>query len=81
MSKSFTLCFFLAFLLFITSLGGVKMAAEAKDCSAAWDCADGSAGDASCRDLCRVRYGGVGVCVDYNIPNAPARQCFCSHEC
>ncbi|CAI0449127.1 unnamed protein product [Linum tenue] len=75
MAKSSVLCF-LFFLLVISSSGGARIVAEAKDCGATWDCTT----EERCWDDCRSRYDGKGHCDYRTHPFAP-RQCNCSYKC
>ncbi|CAL1362817.1 unnamed protein product [Linum trigynum] len=75
MAKSSALCF-LFFLLFIVSLGGDKMVAEAKHCLKTWNCNTTDI----CWDDCKSRYGGKGLCDLIPTPFVP-KQCLCSYEC
>ncbi|CAI0451309.1 unnamed protein product [Linum tenue] len=75
MAKSSTLYLLITLLVF-ASLDGAKMAVEAKECWATWDCD----GQDRCRADCKKRYGGIGVCDKYTAPFVPL-QCFCDYDC
>ncbi|CAN1141529.1 Putative defensin-like protein 184 [Linum perenne] len=75
MTKSFALCFFLSF-MFLTSLGRMKMAVEARYCTDTWECDRVD----RCSDDCKHKHNGMGICYPPIGPYVPS-QCVCIYNC
>ncbi|XVF31211.1 hypothetical protein REPUB_Repub16aG0126200 [Reevesia pubescens] len=74
MAKLFIFCLLLV-LIFVSDEKMVAMA-EAKECHKAWNCN----GYGVCKEKCRNKYNGVGMCDGYTEPSVP-EQCLCIYQC
>ncbi|KAF5740550.1 hypothetical protein HS088_TW11G00622 [Tripterygium wilfordii] len=75
MTKFCTFVLFLIMLVLASEESMVVMI-EAKNCEATWKCEGGD----KCREDCKSRYNGIGLCDLYTPPIVP-KQCFCRYPC